>query len=132
MTTSQLDRFLAKIEQRDGCWLWTAGRIPNGYGKFKLDGRTRLAHRVSYEYFVATIASGLEIDHLCRNRACVNPIHLEAVTHSVNVLRGLVPSVMRVIKRGNTNLMGFKHSAETKAKQSVARRAYWKRKREAA
>lgn len=75
----------------DGCWLWT-GR-PNqrsGYAEFSAGG-DRLhvkAHRWAYEYFVGPIPDGLQLDHLCRVRHCVNPDHLEAVTQRENIMRG--------------------------------------------
>jgi len=80
-------RFLAKVEKTDTCWLWTAWIERNGYGRFWLDGRQHGAHRVAYELYVGPIPVGLEIDHLCRVRHCVNPDHLEAVTASENARR---------------------------------------------
>lgn len=72
------------------CWIWKGRCNPKGYGMFDIDSRTaKAAHRVSYEWRVGPIAPGLQLDHLCRVRHCVNPSHLEAVTNSVNVLRGL-------------------------------------------
>jgi len=71
-----------------GCWLWTASKDRKGYGKFKMAGRVHRAHRVSYEMHVGPIPDGLELDHLCRNRMCVNPDHLEPVTTQENLLRG--------------------------------------------
>lgn len=67
-----------------GCWMWMAAIHWTGYGV----GKDGLAHRHSYEAFVGPIPSGLQIDHLCRNRWCVNPAHLEAVTQKVNIMRG--------------------------------------------
>lgn len=75
-------RFWAKCELIHGCWIWTAGRQKNGYGKFGANGRCRLAHRVAFEALVGETA--LPLDHTCRNRARVNPAHLEAVSTATN------------------------------------------------
>lgn len=69
------------------CWEWTASR-PAGYGHFALNGRPVQAHRFAYEALIGPIPAGLDLDHLCRVRRCVNPAHLEPVTRGVNVLRG--------------------------------------------
>jgi hypothetical protein len=71
------------------CWVWTGYLNEDGYGVIGLaSGKTDLAHRVSYEVFADPIPEGLEIDHLCRNRACCRWDHLEPVTHEINVKRG--------------------------------------------
>jgi hypothetical protein len=69
------------------CHLWTGTPTAKGYGRFWLNGRNIRAHHYAYVQAHGPIPAGHEIDHLCRNRLCVNPAHLEAVTHRVNVLR---------------------------------------------
>ena len=74
------------------CWIWTATKNHHGYGQMGIaDGRLDGAHRVSYELHHGSIPAGMVIDHLCRVPSCVNPHHLEAVTQTVNVLRGTSP-----------------------------------------
>jgi len=70
-----------------GCWEWT-GALRNGYGCVQLDGLAQYVHRVGYELLAAPIPDGLQIDHLCRNRACWNPSYLEPVTPLENTRRG--------------------------------------------
>ena len=83
-------RVWSKIEkQQSGCWIWTAMRLPNGYGYIRLNGGTGYAHRVMYELLKGPIPKGMTIDHLCNNRACVNPDHMEIKTQRENVLRSL-------------------------------------------
>jgi hypothetical protein len=67
--------------------MWTAGKNGNGYGVSYVDGVAMVAHRRAYQMLVGVVPMGLEIDHLCRNKACVNPDHLEPVTHRENVMR---------------------------------------------
>jgi hypothetical protein len=87
MTAVEHERFAAKITQDGECWTWTASVNSRGYGTFAAGGKVRLAHRVAYETYVDEIPDGLQIDHLCSNRRCVNPQHLEPVTGLVNVRR---------------------------------------------
>lgn len=81
------DRFWAKVIATDSCWYWT-GATTNGYGSFQWRGNASPAHRFAYELLVGPIPDGLQLDHLCRMRACVNPAHLEPVTQRENLLRG--------------------------------------------
>lgn len=74
--------------QSSGCWLWTASKS-DGYGRFAVNRKLiQRAHRVAYIALVGLIPVDLQIDHLCRNRACVNPDHLEPVSQKTNILRG--------------------------------------------
>lgn len=80
----------AKIDFTGPCWLWTAGKSGNGYGRIRWGAQHKEtpAHRVVYEILIGPIPQGMDLDHLCRTPACVNPEHLEPVTHRVNMLRG--------------------------------------------
>jgi hypothetical protein len=77
------------VVEEMGCHLFTGPLDRKGYGRESFGGRTRLAHRIAYELAFGAIPEGLEIDHLCRVRNCVNPEHLEAVTHLENLRRGV-------------------------------------------
>jgi hypothetical protein len=78
-----------KVLVGDDCWEWTGARTTAGYGNVSPGNKqTVLSHRVMYELLVDPIPDGLELDHLCRNRACVRPAHLEPVTHQENCRRG--------------------------------------------
>lgn len=89
MRTDPLDvRVRGLIEQGDGCWRWLGHLTSSGYGSIWRGGQHYRAHRVAYEIFVGPIPEGLVIDHLCRNRGCVNPAHMEPVTPHENWRRG--------------------------------------------
>ena len=79
----------SRIDRSGDCWLWQ-GALSDGYGHVSVDGRGVGVHRVVYEALIAPIPDGLQIDHLCRVRHCVNPDHLEVVTAAENVKRGSV------------------------------------------
>lgn len=89
-------RFWAKVDKTgdDGCWIWRACTYPSGHGAFGFRGLPSpdiAAHRYSYARLVGSVPLGLELDHLCGTPGCVNPAHLEPVTHRENILRGDAP-----------------------------------------
>ena len=84
-----IERFAEKTRPADnGCIEWIASTSNSGYGTFYTGETFTVAHRWSYEYHVGPIRAGMQVDHLCRNRLCVNPEHLEQVTALTNLLRG--------------------------------------------
>jgi hypothetical protein len=86
-----IERLLSRIEKTEVCWIWTGQRDSNGYGKIGSGGRNGRnipTHRALYELSIGTIPDGMELDHLCRNKICCRPDHLEPVTHAENMKRG--------------------------------------------
>jgi hypothetical protein len=96
---------LSMPEPNSGCWLFLGETTPLGYGRMTINQERYYAHRISYQLHCGPIPEGLSLDHLCRVSACVNPKHLEPVTHRVNVLRGIGPSAIHAklthCKRGH-------------------------------
>lgn len=94
-----LQRIFDRISfEENGCWIWTGTCSVGGYGAIGFSGGrvTRPVHRVLYELVVGPVAKGLELDHLCRNRACANLDHLEAVTHWENCRRARAAAQIEV------------------------------------
>ena len=77
-------RFWAKVDKTGECWLWTAGKTKDGYGRFKVDGGMRYAHRVAYSWASGPIPDGFQLDHICHVPACVDPDHLRLATNAQN------------------------------------------------
>ena len=96
ITPDDIERFVRKlkINTETCCWEWTAGRFNSGYGAFSLNGKNRLAHRVSWMIKHGPISDGLELNHSCDNKLCVNQGHLSPETHQKNMkdalARGLI------------------------------------------
>jgi hypothetical protein len=90
--------FCLKFTTSDGCWQWHAGKSAAGYGMFNDGNGMKYAHRLMWVAAHGAIPSNLVIDHLCRNRGCVNPSHMELVTRGENVLRGVGASALHARK----------------------------------
>lgn len=89
MNRSTPAQFWAKtLKRENGCWEWSGAHFHNGYGRARYHGRDTVAHVIAWELTNGPVPQGLELDHECRNRGCINPAHLEPVTHQVNQMRG--------------------------------------------
>lgn len=77
-------KFWSKVIKGDGCWEWVGSKNGGNYGKLGVSGTTIYAHRISYELHKGPIPDGMHVDHICRNRSCVNPDHLRTVTNKQN------------------------------------------------
>ncbi len=91
-TTKDSERFWSKVDASGDCWLWTACKASPGYGRFGWQGQTHYAHRIAYAILVGPIPVDRELDHLCRIKHCVNPDHLQIISHRENTLRGYGPA----------------------------------------
>lgn len=147
--TPVIERLLPRVVISDvpfngePCWIFTGCLSRAGYGRIGERSDVRLTHRVTYEAFVGPIPAGMEIDHLCRQRSCCNPAHLEAVTHATNTRRGLAGEHLRLRRLISVCKQGHPYTPEnTYVKANGARRcvecnrtrarAYQQRKRAAA
>lgn len=97
-TASERLSAAVRLDHATGCHEWTKTITGGGYGYLVVDGANRPAHRYAYELAFGPIPAGLQIDHLCRNRKCCNPAHLEAVTQRTNILRGVGVSAINLAK----------------------------------
>lgn len=110
MTREPTARFWAKVVKTESCWIWTGSHQVGGYGNFQpIKGRGIGAHRYAYQITVGPIPNGLQLDHLCRNRLCVNPAHLEPVTARENTLRGNTMPALNAAKTHCPNGHEYSH-----------------------
>jgi hypothetical protein len=124
------ERFWPKVDAEGICWEWTAGKFTDGYGQFN-DGESKIsAHRWAWESLVGPVPEGTELDHLCRNVACVNPDHLEPVPHGENVRRGVAAARRRnkmfcanghPYDDGNTHVAGGRRQCRACAREAQRR-----------
>lgn len=99
-----MERIFSRFEiHQNGCWIWTGTLNNMGYAEIKVNRRNKFAHRVLYEAEIGPIPEGLELDHLCRTPSCINPSHLEPVTHAENMRRGTIASKARDRQKSKTH-----------------------------
>jgi len=91
------------IDANTGCWTWSGPIQPNGYAMMSVGRSRRYVHRLAFETWIGPIPRGLDIDHLCRNRACCNPQHLEPVARAENINRGNGPNVLARLNGNKTH-----------------------------
>ena len=109
-----MERFWSKVDRTDACWNWIGAINEKGYGLFRFNGKTSKAHRVSYILTFGGIDDNMVMDHLCRNRKCVNPKHLDPVTQKENIGRGLSGKVNNSQSRKTHCPKGHEYSGVSK------------------
>lgn len=123
MTPEKLEEYWSKIQPlSNGCWLWIGPREGNGYPRIYQGPRQeQYAHRAAYKYFIGPIVN--ELDHICRNRSCVNPTHLEDVTRMENVRRG-GNAIKTACKNGHPFVEGSYRLEEGRRRCVICKTAY--------
>jgi len=111
-------RFWARVNKTETCWEWTGSLITGGYGRITYGGKQSVAHRVSYEMSGEVIPAGMDIDHICHNRACVRPEHLRLATRKQNsenvtgAYKNSQTGIRGVTKRGNSWRAQVRHNGK--------------------
>lgn len=113
----RMEKFVIR-DPNSGCWLWSGALTYNGYGRIGFPGKPSggvYTHRITYELYVGDIPKGMEIDHKCRVRSCVNPLHLEVVSHAENMRRRELHREVRIVcNKGHSLSDGGAYPSETK------------------
>ena len=121
MPVSAEERFYSHVKKSESCWLWTASTTKNGYGRFAVSHeRTQVAHRWLWEQTNGPVPEGLELDHVCKVKHCVNPDHLEPVTRSENQWRNHSPICAQGHLKDRHNSQGYLICSEC-SRQAVRR-----------
>ena len=111
-------RFWSRVNKTETCWEWTGTLIKGGYGKITYGSKQAVAHRVSYEMSGEVIPAGMDIDHICHNRACVRPEHLRLATRKQNsenitgAYKNSQTGIRGVTKRGNSWRAQVRHNGK--------------------
>jgi hypothetical protein len=129
VSDAEISKFMSQVELAPtGCWIWTGIKTVKGYGRFKFQYKDWRAHRWIYNFMAGELDSNLVIDHLCHNKLCVNPFHLEQVTDQVNEERKVLGLRRTHCYRGheytpeNTYVRAYGRGCRTCARESYSRR----------
>ena len=112
--------FSKLVVDDNGCWVYQGKLNHKGYARVSFQGKQHQLHRLMFDYYYEALHSNLTIDHLCRNRACCNPFHLDQVSASVNILRGFGPTAIN--KRKTHCMRGHEFTPENTTKNGNGRK----------